>query len=334
MVSRQRLFYWVTLLLVLSLLLVACERPAPGGNEVDETATSVPDTETSTDTTADDSETDVADDQPSDTEVPDESEDEAGEGDTPRVDQTEETSTESEGSSEEVEEGETTGESEADSTEEDSAEETSDESESAEESDDSADEESADGTEEADDDAEVKTPTTHTVVAGENLYRIGLKYSTSWVTLAEVNKLANANDIKAGQVLTIPGDTDSAEEPEPTPEPKPEPTPSPLTETTYTVKLGDNLYRIGLAYGIGWDQIAEANGLLSPNQIIPGQELKIPVDTPGPTPQFTHEVKAGETLFLISLQYGVPWPVVAEENEISSPWVIYTGQTLVIPGGQ
>lgn len=164
---------------------------------------------------------------------------------------------------------------------------------------------------------------THTVAAGENLYRIGLKYGISWVTLAEINNLANPNAIKVGQVLQLNGSA----------APTPEPTPSPLTETIYTVKAGDNLYKIGLAYGIGWVQIAEANGIVNPNQILVGQELKIPVEAPGPTPQFTHTVQTGETLYLISLQYGVAWPTIAEANGLESPYVIYAGQTLVIPGG-
>ncbi|MFZ1397030.1 MAG: LysM domain-containing protein, partial [Candidatus Promineifilaceae bacterium] len=103
-------------------------------------------------------------------------------------------------------------------------------------------------------------------------------------------------------------------------------------ETTYIVQAGDNLFRIGLKFGISWVQIAEANGLVNPNLIAAGDELKIPVDTPGPAPAFSHVVKPGETLFLISLQYGVAWPTIAEANNITSPYVIYVGQTLEIPG--
>lgn len=167
----------------------------------------------------------------------------------------------------------------------------------------------------------VAGPVTHTVAVGESLYRIGLQYGVSWVQIAELNKLSNPNQLTVGQVLQIPSGT-----------PTPDPTPSPQTETTYVVKVGDNLFRIGLAYGVSWVQIAEANGIVNPNQIYVGQTLKIPVSTPGPTPQFTHQVKAGETLFLISLQYGIPWTRIAEANNLSSPYVIYVGQVLVIPG--
>lgn len=167
-------------------------------------------------------------------------------------------------------------------------------------------------------------PATHTVAAGENLYRIGLKYGISWVAIANTNGLANPNILSVGQVLKLPGATPTT----------PDPTPSPQTETTYIVQTGDNLFRIGLKFGISWVQIAEANGIVNPNMISVGDELKIPVDTPGPAPQFSHVVKTGETLFLISLQYGVAWPTIAEANNIASPYIIYVGQTLEIPGSQ
>jgi len=44
----------------------------------------------------------------------------------------------------------------------------------------------------------------HTVVAGENLYRIGLKYSVSMYTIAGANGITNMNLIYVGDVLCIP----------------------------------------------------------------------------------------------------------------------------------
>lgn len=167
-------------------------------------------------------------------------------------------------------------------------------------------------------------PASHIVAAGENLYRIGLKYGISWVTLAQYNGLTNADRIVVGQELKIPSDTATT---------TPTPTPSPQTEEVYTVKAGDTLFSIGQAYGLSWTQIAEANGIVNPNQIAAGQSLKIPVDKPSPTQQsFVHTVQAGETLFIISLRYGVAWPAIAEANKLETPYVIFPGQTLVIPG--
>jgi LysM repeat protein len=54
--------------------------------------------------------------------------------------------------------------------------------------------------------------------------------------------------------------------------------------SNYTVKAGDNLYRIGLANNIPWTRIAEANHLTNANLIFVGQVLCIPAPvTPGPS---------------------------------------------------
>ena len=47
---------------------------------------------------------------------------------------------------------------------------------------------------------------------------------------------------------------------------------------TYTVQSGDSLSKIGERYGVGWQQIFEANRdkLDDPDKIYPGQELTIP----------------------------------------------------------
>ena len=44
-------------------------------------------------------------------------------------------------------------------------------------------------------------------------------------------------------------------------------------------------------------------------------------------------VQEGETLFIISQQYGVSWPDIAEANNLAPPYIIYAGQSLIIPGG-
>lgn len=328
MVSQRRLFTLFTLLLLVALMLVACERPFTSNDNtsstnqtrtetINEIANTPPDTGVNDANEEVDEEagggilpetTPDAAEQPEAYPAPTDDEEAVEEtADTPRVEP----------------EDQATPTPEPAGAEESSTEETS----TSEETETSSEAEQP-TSEEVEETPEITEPTatetdTHTVAVGENLYRIGLKYGISWVTLAEINNLSNPNDIKVGQVLQLSEDTT----------PVVEPTPSPLTETTYTVRAGDNLYKIGLAYGITWVQIAEANGIVNPNQIFVGQVLKIPVEAPGPAPQFTHTVQPGETLYLISLQYGVAWPTIAEANELESPYVIYAGQVLVIPGG-
>lgn len=45
----------------------------------------------------------------------------------------------------------------------------------------------------------------HTVSAGQNLFRIGLQYNVPYQDIAAYNGIANANLIRIGQVLVIPG---------------------------------------------------------------------------------------------------------------------------------
>lgn len=164
------------------------------------------------------------------------------------------------------------------------------------------------------------TPSEHVVKAGENLYRIGLLYNISWRNIAAANNIVPPYRIRVGQVLQIPGSGTT------------DPPGNGNGETTYVVKAGDTLYKIGQQFGISWVQIAEANGLTNPNIIKVGDTLKIPVNTPGPNPSFTHTVRSGETLYSISLQYGVSWTAIAAENNIQSPYVIFPGSVLTIPG--
>lgn len=357
MVSRQDIIKLLTLLLVASLLLVACERPLQNaGQTAEELATQVAQ---EAEQAGDGLEEEEATPEPAPEEEASEEETtptESAPADTPTEAPAEETATEeAPDATEEVDQEESprtgTGD-EEEATEtpepeatEEGAGETGVEEPAAEET---AEPEATEAAPEEVTEAETETDTeaetaeeeeattqtqteagavrTHVVQAGENLYRIGLQYGISWVVIADYNNISNPNSIFVGQQLRIPPDEGQAP-------PAPTPTPSPSTETTYIVKPGDNLYRIGRAFNISWVQIAEANGIVNPNQIVVGQELKIPAEAPGPTPQFTHTVRQGETLFTISLRYGVAWSTIAEANDLASPYVIYPGQTLVIPGG-
>jgi len=47
-------------------------------------------------------------------------------------------------------------------------------------------------------------PATHTVAAGENLFRISLKYNVTLQALMQANGIINPNLVYVGQVLRIP----------------------------------------------------------------------------------------------------------------------------------
>ncbi len=311
--------------LILSLVLVACERPlqdnnAPAAEEVTEEdleqGGGVP-AETEGEETTGAAEGEEAEEaaEPEPTVEPTEDTAATEEAETAEQETTAEEAAAEEAAAEEAE----TEEEEGSPRPEDEAEEEAAEGGAEETITEGAEEEAAEAeAAEADD----TKPRTHVVQAGENLYRIGLQYGISWVVLAQANNITNANRIIVGQVLTIPSEADDG---------TPTPTPPPGEETTYVVQPGDNLYRIGRTFNMSWVEIAEANGIVNPNRILVGQELTIP--GAAPAEGITHTVQPGETLFRISLQYGVAWTTIATENSITPPYVIYPGQVLTIPGG-
>jgi len=105
---------------------------------------------------------------------------------------------------------------------------------------------------------------THVVQRGDTLYSLGRRYGVSWQTLMTHNNLDDPTDLNVGQILRIPAEAGTAggsvRE----------------GETLYTVQHGDNLYEIGLLFGMSWKRIAERNGIADPGQIFVGQVLRIP----------------------------------------------------------
>ncbi len=94
--------------------------------------------------------------------------------------------------------------------------------------------------------------------------------------------------------------------------------------TTYVVRAGDTLYRIGNESGAGADAIARANGLSAPYALQVGQRLQIPAG-------LYHRVSAGETGIAIARAYGVAWSEVVALNSLSEPFMLRAGQFLRLP---
>jgi LysM repeat protein len=114
-----------------------------------------------------------------------------------------------------------------------------------------------------------EAPGIHTVQRGETLFAIGLQYGIPWQDIARANGIDNPGQIFAGQKLTIP------QEGEQVPVPPQAPAP-PTEERIHIVQQGENLFRIGLKYGMDWQEIAQANGIVNSTDIYVGQKLVIP----------------------------------------------------------
>lgn len=110
---------------------------------------------------------------------------------------------------------------------------------------------------------------THVVQQGETLFMIGERYGIPWLDIARANEIGSPYWIVAGQRLTIP--QEGAVQPVAPTVPT-----VPVTERTHVVQQGENLFRIGLKYGMSWEAIAQANGITDPTQVYVGQKLVIP----------------------------------------------------------
>ena len=131
--------------------------------------------------------------------------------------------------------------------------------------------------------------------------------------------------------------------------------------TTITVQPGDTLYSLSRTHGVSVAAIAAANGLTQTSMLDIGQRLVIPAPgttaalgtppaplgvitetQPGPaattttaqpaTNSGTHIVQTGETLYAISLLYGVSVNSLASANGLVSTDIVRIGQQLTIPG--
>jgi len=106
----------------------------------------------------------------------------------------------------------------------------------------------------------------HVVQRGENLYRIALRYGTSFQALALANGIVNPDRIYAGQRLEIPGLAALPSLPQPA---RP-------SGQTYVVRRGDTLSAIALRRGVSVWALVQANGIRNPSLIYAGQVLLIP----------------------------------------------------------
>lgn len=105
----------------------------------------------------------------------------------------------------------------------------------------------------------------------------------------------------------------------------------------YTVRSGDSLSVIARDFGISVTQIRQWNNLSS-DVIQIGQKLLViertVVTTTAQAPNNnTHIVRSGDTLWLISRQYGVTIDQVMTWNTLSSS-VIHVGQSLLVSQSQ
>ncbi len=176
----------------------------------------------------------------------------------------------------------------------------------------------------------------HTVQPGDSLALIATRYGVPFDLLRERNAMTQTTTVYSGQQVVIPVEasyllqsTDQEGDP---------------IFMTHRVQRGDTLYRISLIYNVSVDEIIAVNGLATPNVLVPGLDLRIPVgvraaynadeasaaEAPATEP-VRHTVAFGDTLAQIAIKYDVTLDGLIAANGIANPDAIEVGQVLVIP---
>mgnify|MGYP001203880086 CR=1 FL=1 len=149
-----------------------------------------------------------------------------------------------------------------------------------------------------------------TVRPGDTLWDIARRHGTSVEAIQQVNGLAG-HSLQPGVVLNLPTGSDA-------------------TPATYTVKAGDTLYDISVAFGMSVDDLIAFNNL-DGNTIRPGQVLTL--NAPAVTPEpLRVTVNRGDSLWSIANRHEVNLQELAAANGITAGTVLQPGHVLVVPG--
>jgi len=165
---------------------------------------------------------------------------------------------------------------------------------------------------------------TYAVQRGDTLGSIAIRFGVTVDELAQANGLADPNRIYVGQTLVIPGRE------------------APVTAGTttgtagqkYVIQVGDTLGAIARRYGVSVDDLVAANGLANRDSIAAGQALVIPGAAQAPTVApagTTYTLQRGDSLYRVSLIFGVSVDDLLAANNLSSPNSLYPGLAIRVP---
>lgn len=149
-----------------------------------------------------------------------------------------------------------------------------------------------------------------TVRPGDTLWDLARRHDTSVDSLRAANALVG-DDLRPGMVLSLPTGADA-------------------TPARYTVKIGDTLYDISVAFDISVDDLIAFNDL-DGTVIRPGQVLTLATPEVQPPP-LTVTVAPGDTLWAIARENDVTVDELVAANGISTGTILRPGDVLSVPG--
>ncbi len=164
----------------------------------------------------------------------------------------------------------------------------------------------------------------YSVHSGETLSRIAARFGTSVYALMVANGIPNPNRIFAGTNLNVPCASNGY--------------PSSCVRAVHIVRLGEDLFRIGLQFGVSPSTLAAFNGLANPNRIFAGMRLAIPCYgyAPGSLPGYMPTYPYGSPTYPYGSPTLAPTPtsgqaLVVMQNLAFNPATItiHVGQTVV-----
>lgn len=161
--------------------------------------------------------------------------------------------------------------------------------------------------------------TIYIVQSGDTLSGIAQMFDMTVSEIQDLNNISDSDYIQVGQELTVYKDGSSDVE-----------------TTIYTVKSGDNLGSIALAFGMSVSEIQELNNISDPDTIQIGQELVVYDNGDndsggGSNPDTTtYTVQSGDTLSGIAVKFDMTQSELQELNNISDPNSIQVGQKLKV----
>jgi len=168
---------------------------------------------------------------------------------------------------------------------------------------------------------------TYTVVPGDTLWGIAMKFGVTVADLAAWNGLGSVDLIRPGQQLQV-GQQAAASEGQP------QPAPASGGPVTYTTVAGDTLWGIAQRFGVSLQDLASANGLGEDDVLPVGRTLTIPGgDAPpsGASQPTEYVVQPGDTLSGIASRLGTTVEALVAANGLANPDLLSPGTTLIVP---
>ena len=161
----------------------------------------------------------------------------------------------------------------------------------------------------------------YTIRSGDTLFQLAQRFNTTVEAITRINPGINPNNLRVGQMICIPSTT--------TP-----PQPTCPNGFFHTIRPGDTLFGLSQQFGVSVEAIMRANPGINPNNLQIGQRICMPGAVP-PMPScpngFFYTIKAGDTFFSLSQQFGVSLDAIIRANPGVNPNMLQIGQIICIP---